>query len=74
VGHGSIIAARATVTGLVPPSSIAAGTPSRVIRTGISWVRDDIPTAQKIDAMQSELSQLDRCLTYDCRGSGNDSS
>jgi hypothetical protein len=39
VGMGAIIGARAFVKGRVPPRVIAAGTPARVLREGISWGR-----------------------------------
>ncbi len=36
IGHGSVIAAGALVRGYIPPYSIAAGVPARVIRTRIA--------------------------------------
>jgi acetyltransferase-like isoleucine patch superfamily enzyme len=39
VGDGSIIGARAVVTGQIPPNSSAAGIPARVIRRDIAWAR-----------------------------------
>ncbi len=39
VGMGSIIGARSLVKGVVPPRVVAAGTPARVVRTGVSWGR-----------------------------------
>ena len=39
IGDGSIIAAGAVVGDDVPPASIAAGVPARVIRTGIEVMR-----------------------------------
>ncbi len=39
VGMGAIVGARALVKGVVPPRVVAAGTPARVIREGVSWGR-----------------------------------
>lgn len=37
IGEGAIIAARAVVTKDVPPHSIVAGNPAKVIRQNIKW-------------------------------------
>jgi hypothetical protein len=39
IGMGSIIGARSVVKGIVPPRVVAAGTPARVVREGVSWGR-----------------------------------
>lgn len=39
VGMGSIIGARSVVKGVVPQRVVAAGTPARVVREGVSWGR-----------------------------------
>lgn len=39
VGMGSIVGARSLVKGIIPRMSIAAGTPARVQRQGVSWGR-----------------------------------
>ncbi len=39
IGYGSIIGARAFVKGVIPPKSIAAGMPARVLATNRSWGR-----------------------------------
>ena len=39
VGMGSIVGARSLVKGFIPSHSIAAGTPARVQRQGVSWGR-----------------------------------
>jgi acetyltransferase-like isoleucine patch superfamily enzyme len=39
VGMGSIIGARTFVKGALPPRVVAAGTPARIIREGVSWGR-----------------------------------
>jgi acetyltransferase-like isoleucine patch superfamily enzyme len=40
IGAGSIIAAGAVVSGQIPPNSIAAGVPAKVIRSGVTWRQD----------------------------------
>ena len=37
IGKGSVVAANAVVTKSVPPSSLVAGTPAKVIKSGIEW-------------------------------------
>lgn len=37
IGKGSVIGARSMVTKHIPPNSIAAGSPCRVIREGVEW-------------------------------------
>ncbi len=39
VGQGSIVGAASVVTGDVPDFSLVAGSPARVLRTGVSWSR-----------------------------------
>lgn len=43
IGFGSIVAARALVSGPVPEFSLAAGMPAKAIKTGVSWDRHAIP-------------------------------
>ncbi|MCL6547010.1 MAG: hypothetical protein K6T61_17490 [Bryobacteraceae bacterium] len=40
IGDGSVIAAGAIVSGEVPPNTIVAGVPARVVRQDIEWRRD----------------------------------
>lgn len=37
IGEGSVVAANAVVTKSVPPRSLVAGTPAKVIKSGIEW-------------------------------------
>lgn len=39
IGDDCVIGARALVTGDIPPGSIAAGAPARVLRSGVTWDR-----------------------------------
>lgn len=39
LGYGSVVGARAFVNGEVPETSVVAGTPARVLRSGSSWDR-----------------------------------
>jgi carbonic anhydrase/acetyltransferase-like protein (isoleucine patch superfamily) len=43
VGSGSVVAGRSTVTGYIPPYSLAAGTPAHIIKTDISWNEKLLP-------------------------------
>jgi acetyltransferase-like isoleucine patch superfamily enzyme len=46
IGTGSIVGTRSLVTKDIPPNALAAGAPARVLRTGVSWTREnhlDIP-------------------------------
>lgn len=40
IGSNSIIASNAVVTGDIPPNSIAAGVPAKVIKQGVTWHRE----------------------------------
>jgi carbonic anhydrase/acetyltransferase-like protein (isoleucine patch superfamily) len=50
IGTGSVIGARAFVNAAIPPRVVAAGTPARVIRQGVSWGRDtyDMTQAERL--------------------------
>lgn len=39
IGDGSVIGARALVTGEIPPGCLAIGVPAKVVRSGIVWER-----------------------------------
>lgn len=42
IGANSIIATNSVVTHDIPPASVAAGQPAKVIRNGVSWLRERI--------------------------------
>ncbi len=39
IGMGTVVGARSLVKGVLPPRVVAAGTPARIIREGVSWGR-----------------------------------
>jgi acetyltransferase-like isoleucine patch superfamily enzyme len=44
VGEGSVIGMRSLVRGQkIPPRTVAAGTPARIVREGATWSHDDVP-------------------------------
>jgi acetyltransferase-like isoleucine patch superfamily enzyme len=43
IGRDCVIGAGAVTTGAIPPQSIAAGVPAKVIRSGIIWDRKRLP-------------------------------
>lgn len=51
VGKGSVLGARAMVTrgNPIPPHSLAIGTPARVQREGVHWVRKHLQTSRDVD-------------------------
>ena len=38
IGKGSIIGARSTVVGLLPPNSLCVGTPAKAVKQNVSWL------------------------------------
>jgi len=56
IGSGSIAATGALVTSNIPPTSICAGIPARVVRTGATWSRS--PTA--LDQYSATLVEAHR--------------
>ncbi|MCZ0963459.1 acyltransferase [Paracoccus benzoatiresistens] len=43
IGSHSVIGAGSMVRGVIPPNCIAAGSPAKVIRTGVTWDRRRLP-------------------------------
>jgi acetyltransferase-like isoleucine patch superfamily enzyme len=37
IGYGSVIGTRSVVTSQIPPQSVAAGTPAKVLKSGVTW-------------------------------------
>ena len=55
VGYGSILAAKALVRGIVPATSIVAGVPGRLVRSGTSWARSTAGLDPREKAMLETL-------------------
>jgi len=51
IGAGCIVAARAVVSRDLPPCSLGAGVPARVIRSGVTWSRRLTPSRAEIAAL-----------------------
>jgi acetyltransferase-like isoleucine patch superfamily enzyme len=47
IGSGSVIASGSVVTRDIPPNSLAAGAPAQVIRSGVSWRKENISRLPK---------------------------
>jgi acetyltransferase-like isoleucine patch superfamily enzyme len=58
IGQGSIVGAGALVTSAVPPRSIAAGVPSRILRSEVTWSRHNMAGQRQIDF------EIDRLTTF----------
>lgn len=44
IGEGSVVGMRSLVRGQkIPPFSVAAGSPARIVREGVTWSHDDVP-------------------------------
>lgn len=44
IGEGSVVGMRSMVRGQkVPPFTVAAGSPARIVREGVTWSHDDVP-------------------------------
>lgn len=52
IGAGSIIGMGSTVTSDIPASSIAAGSPAKVVRSSVSWSRAPVPSQHEIARVQ----------------------
>jgi acetyltransferase-like isoleucine patch superfamily enzyme len=68
IGTGSIVGTRSLVTGKLPPLSLSAGVPARVVREGVVWTRRvgkgqldlDAEAMAAISAAQSDLADSTR--------------
>ncbi|WP_155944575.1 acyltransferase [Pseudoxanthomonas sp. Root630] len=57
VGRGSVIGAKAFVNRSIPPFCLAGGAPARVLKSGISWDRDEFPRREVVDRLSEEYLQ-----------------
>ncbi len=58
VGEGSIVAAASVVTKAIPPVSLAAGVPARIIRKNVSWSRAGVPKQAEIDRLANYFESV----------------
>ncbi len=58
IGAGSAVGLRSIVTSSVPPRSLALGTPARVIRRGITWVRHYTPTPWLMEMSKALIADV----------------
>jgi hypothetical protein len=56
IGAGSIVGAKSLVTRNVPATSIAAGIPAKVLRSGCSWDRATVPPPAAGERLRTTLS------------------
>jgi acetyltransferase-like isoleucine patch superfamily enzyme len=64
IGDGSVIGANSLVRGTIPPMSLAAGSPAKVIRSAPDFPL--VPTEHERAAIVSEMmSEFERYLTYE---------
>ena len=59
VGYGSILAAKSVVRGIVPATSVVAGVPGRIVRSGTSWARSVEGMDPREKAMLDKLKARD---------------
>lgn len=56
VGAGSIVGARATVTGKLPANSLCLGTPAKAVRSGVTWQDEPLVVFKKDKSKCQELA------------------
>ena len=56
IGPGTIVGARATVTGKLPASSLCLGTPAKAVRSGVTWRDEPLPIFKKDKSECHELA------------------
>jgi acetyltransferase-like isoleucine patch superfamily enzyme len=58
IGAGSILGGNSIATKSLPPRSAAAGAPATVIRSNVSWTRDENPDRPAIEALKERLETI----------------
>ncbi|MEG3115091.1 hypothetical protein R3F72_08095, partial [Salinicola sp. 4072] len=56
IGAGTIVGARATVTGKLPANSLCLGTPAKAVRSGVTWQDEPLATFKKDKSECQELA------------------
>lgn len=64
IGDGSVIGANSLVQGTIPPSSLAVGSPARVIRSAPDFPRSLTP-GERADLVASMVAEFDRYVSYE---------
>src|SRR3954471_18006682 len=64
IGDGTVIGANSLVSGNIPPSSLAVGSPAKVIRSAPDFPR--VPTGEQRAAIVAEMvAEFDRYVSYE---------
>ncbi len=58
IGAGSILGGNSIATKSLPPRSAAAGTPATVIRSNVSWTRNENPDRPAVEALKETLGTI----------------
>jgi acetyltransferase-like isoleucine patch superfamily enzyme len=64
IGDGSVIGANSLVQGTIPPSSLAVGSPAKVIRSAPEFPRQ-LSEEQRSELVAEILTEFDRYMTYE---------
>jgi acetyltransferase-like isoleucine patch superfamily enzyme len=64
IGDGSVIGANSLVQGTIPPSSLAVGSPAKVIRTAPEFPRQ-LSEEQRSELVAEIVKEFDRYMTYE---------
>ncbi|HXY30170.1 MAG TPA: hypothetical protein VEI06_05635 [Gemmatimonadaceae bacterium] len=63
IGDGSVIGANSLVSGTIPPSSLAVGSPAKVIRSAPDFPRA-VTDAERAELVEMMIFEFERYLTY----------